>query len=91
VLHPEHLAGRISVEQGEAVKVAEEKYRLGQRFNRWTLLEKLPVRKRNTIWKVICDCGAIQVTAANNIYAGKSKMCRSCGAKNRWKNHPEGK
>lgn len=64
--------------------MAEEKYNVGDKFNSWTLLSKLPTKKRNTYWLVMCNCGARKKVSANNVYTGKSKMCRSCGAKKRW-------
>lgn len=64
--------------------MAEEKYKVGDKFNSWTLVEKLPVHKKNSMWKVVCDCGTEKTTSAGNIYSGTSKSCRRCGAKKRW-------
>lgn len=64
--------------------MAEEKYKVGDRFGKWTLIEKLPMVKKNSQWKVRCDCGVERSLAAGNIYSGRSKSCRSCGAKKRW-------
>jgi hypothetical protein len=63
----------------------KEKYKVGDRFGRWTLLEKLPkkTRNHNIKWKVICDCGLIKVTYAGNLVTGKSKGCSSCAARER--------
>ena len=64
--------------------MAEEKYRVGQRFNSWTLKKKLSAYNHNTMWLVICDCGMeVEINAAN-IYTGKSRSCGSCAAKKRW-------
>lgn len=66
--------------------MAQEKYKVGDRFGNWTLLEKLPVRKLgNSRWKCRCECGVIKEVDAGNVYTGKSKMCGSCGAKKRWR------
>lgn len=67
--------------------MAEEKYKVGDRFNSWTLLKKLPKKNTSAMWRVICDCGAIRETYAGNITLGRSKSCGPCSAKAREENY----
>jgi len=59
-------------------------HQVGDRFGRWTLLERLPARGTNRRWLCMCDCERVVEVAASNLVAGKSTQCRSCGAKARW-------
>lgn len=63
--------------------MAAEKYKVGDRFGNWTLIEKLPRTKAGTRWRVMCDCTLVKEVHAANVYTGKSKMCPSCASKAR--------
>lgn len=53
---------------------------VGQRFGRWTVLEKLETRIGNQVrWMVQCDCGNVSVAPTVNLRSGSSTQCRSCG------------
>ena len=49
----------------------------GQRFGRWTVIEKLPEKFNDgTIkWKAQCDCGTIREVRAKDLRYGKSVSC----------------
>lgn len=61
----------------------KEVYRVGQRFNHWVLLRKLPAVNRNRKWLCMCDCGGQKVLDLGNVVSGKSRQCASCAAKRR--------
>lgn len=60
-----------------------EMYRVGQRFNCWTLLRKMQTVNRNRRWLCACDCGDQLVVYAGNVISGKSRQCHSCGVRKR--------
>lgn len=47
----------------------------GQRFGRWTVIERAASRKGKTAWKCICDCGTVSVVIGYNLTSGHSKSC----------------
>lgn len=50
----------------------------GQRFGRWTLLERAPTRRavsNHTRWWCICDCGTRRALRATILYRGRSQSC----------------
>lgn len=57
----------------------------GQRFGKWTVIERAPnVKYRGVItvmWKCRCDCGAVTNVQRGNLMGGKSTQCKSCGAR----------
>jgi hypothetical protein len=65
--------------------MADERYRVGDRFGSWTLLKKLPPVNYTRRWQCVCDCGVVKVVTASNLTTGKSKRCGSCGAREREK------
>ena len=55
-----------------------EIYKIGDRFNDWTLLERLPPNRTSRRWRCRCACGTVQVVYAQNVTSGRSKGCRGC-------------
>lgn len=53
----------------------------GQKFGRWFVVERaekpahLSQTRRESYWKVICDCGAERVVTASRLVGGRSKSC----------------
>lgn len=48
----------------------------GKRFGKLIVLEDSGERKRrNIVWKCICDCGNITMVKADNLKTGKTKSC----------------
>lgn len=54
----------------------------GQRFDRWTAVECVREsyrdrdgRKFNTLWRCICDCGAVSEVPVNALRSGTSRSC----------------
>lgn len=47
----------------------------GQRFGRWTVLERAPSSDRFAYWLCRCDCGNIRVVRGVRIRLGRSRSC----------------
>lgn len=47
----------------------------GQRYSRWTVMERGPNLGRRVRWKCRCDCGKTELVAATNLTSGKSRSC----------------
>ena len=47
----------------------------GQRFGRWTVLNKAPSKNRAVYWNCQCDCGTIRAVKAASLRTGKSTSC----------------
>jgi len=49
----------------------------GQRFGRWLVVEKAdqPDKDGQSIWKCLCDCGAVGLIRGNPLRKGKSQSC----------------
>lgn len=47
----------------------------GERFGRWTVVERAPSTSRNAKWVCRCDCGRIKTVAAATLRSGVSKSC----------------
>lgn len=47
----------------------------GQRFGRWTVIEKAESKNRAVYWKCICDCGTVKDVKAASLRNGDSKSC----------------
>ncbi len=48
----------------------------GQRFGRWTVGTKAPVRPgEGAFWHCVCDCGVARTVSAHNILSGTSQSC----------------
>lgn len=49
---------------------------IGDKFNRWTIIDECALRKRGQImWRCQCDCGTIKEVAGSTIKNGRSKSC----------------
>ena len=57
---------------------------VGQRFHRWTVLERTEERAGNggIYWKVKCDCGQESKVYTQSLTSGKSKSCGCYGRDN---------
>lgn len=54
--------------------------KLGQRFNRLTVVEAAPTRtspkgKKNKFWKCLCDCGGVSEASTHSLRSGHKKSC----------------
>lgn len=47
----------------------------GQKFGRWTVLEKAPSKNKAVYWICQCECGEIKEVKAASLRSGKSKSC----------------
>lgn len=47
----------------------------GQRFGRWTVLERAPNRNRTVYWLCQCDCGTIKEVKGQCLREGESTSC----------------
>ena len=51
----------------------------GQRFGRWTVLNRAGSSRRgrtvSSLWYCQCDCGQVQIVRGDNLRAGKSRSC----------------
>jgi hypothetical protein len=64
--------------------MSNPEYRVGQRFNHWTLLAKLGNHGTGrNMWRVVCDCGTVEERQSQTITGGESKSCGSCGQRRR--------
>jgi len=54
--------------------MAKFKYKAGDRFNRWTLLNY----NGNRQWLAKCDCGLEQLCYIEHLTSGKSTQCKAC-------------
>lgn len=50
----------------------------GQRFGKWTVINRALNRKHISYWICQCDCGNIHEVQGNNLKSNKSKQCQSC-------------
>jgi len=48
---------------------------IGEKFNRWTVLEQAPSRHNKKYWKCQCECGTIREVCGTDLRNGKSKSC----------------
>lgn len=48
----------------------------GQKFGRLTVIERAENKKKNVMWKCICDCGGEKIVRADTLKRG---ICKSCG------------
>lgn len=48
---------------------------LEQRFGRLRVVAKEPSKRNQTMWRCLCDCGAVTVVAANPLVSGRTKSC----------------
>lgn len=47
----------------------------GQRFGRWTVLNKAPSKNRMVYWNCQCDCGTIKTVKGASLRNGESQSC----------------
>lgn len=47
----------------------------GQRFGRWTVIERAPNKGKRTFWHCKCDCGNEKDVPSNALRYGESKSC----------------
>lgn len=48
----------------------------GQKFGRWTAIEKVKKDKRNNwIWRCVCECGTERLLTVHTLISGGSKSC----------------
>ena len=47
----------------------------GQKFGRWTVLDKDNPKKSSTMWKCICDCGSAKSVNGKSLRRGLSTSC----------------
>ena len=47
----------------------------GQRFGRWTVLNKAPSRNKAVYWLCQCDCGTIKEVKGASLTSGRSSSC----------------
>jgi hypothetical protein len=47
----------------------------GQKFNRWTVIERVHVYDRRTFWLCKCDCGVERPVEGKHVRYGTSKSC----------------
>lgn len=56
----------------------------GDKFGDWTVIDNTPVSKWGHIYiKVQCKCGKIEEKCLSDLVAGRTKSCKSCGARRR--------
>jgi hypothetical protein len=53
----------------------EPDLKIGEKFNRWTILKKAPSRKYRSVYLCQCECGVEKEIYAYNLKFGKSKSC----------------
>lgn len=47
----------------------------GQKFNRFTVIERGENKNRKVYWTCVCDCGKIREVESNHLTSGHSKSC----------------
>jgi hypothetical protein len=47
----------------------------GRRFGRLIVLEDAPKRRRDTMWRCICDCGRETITTTSRLGRGETRSC----------------
>ena len=57
----------------------------GERFGRWTVIERSANLNGRTMWRCICKCGNIREVSASNLTSGHSKSCGCIREENRHK------
>jgi hypothetical protein len=53
----------------------------GQRFRRWTVLEKADTGHKTARWQCVCDCGVQAIVSGTDLRRGTSTQCRSCASR----------
>lgn len=47
----------------------------GQRFHRWLVIDRNPMKATNAIWNCRCDCGTVRTLRGNQLKCSKSCGC----------------
>ena len=55
---------------------------IGMKFGKWTVLKRLPNRKRALLWECQCECGNIVAVHGTSLKSGTSRGCIECRDKN---------
>ena len=55
----------------------------GQRFGRLTVLQRVKISSRNSLWECKCDCGTIKTITGHCLTAGITKSCGCLQEENR--------
>ena len=68
---------------------------VGQKFGRWTVIQRAKSGKRNIKWECRCDCGALKSVYSSGLKAGTSQSCgclaREIAVQRRGPDHPRWK
>lgn len=84
IVDPNKLHNGKSKSCGCAKTNAYEKYKnyIGQKINKWTVINLVPPNDKNKVWfaKCICECGTEKNINIYNLINGSSKDC-GCGRK----------
>ena len=62
----------------------------GQKFGRWTVLERAPSKGKTSYWKCQCECGTIKDVRSQSLREGRSQSC-GCYKKDFWTKDITGK
>lgn len=67
---------KITIKLDEGYILGNFKDLSGQRFGRWTVLERdYEIKKKNIYWKCKCDCGTLRSVAGTSLRGGISISC----------------
>lgn len=55
----------------------------GQKFGKWTVIDRAPNRKRLTLWNCQCDCGEVDEVYTHSLKSGRSIRCQKCLGKSK--------
>ena len=66
---------RISSGRTKSCGCLREKNLLGQQFGYWLVVEKIPGKKRQSLWKVKCICGNVCAVTGSSLSEGRSSSC----------------
>lgn len=50
----------------------------GERFGKWSVIERAPNKGKAVMWRCRCDCGAEKIVHGTSLKSGTSTMCRHC-------------
>lgn len=55
----------------------------GQKFGKWTVLERFPSEKKTAHWRVQCECGNESVITGTSLRHGSTTQCKECSYSSR--------
>lgn len=61
--------------QAEGIDVSRAIDLTGQRFGRWAVIKRAPLKNRKPYWECQCDCGRVKAVYAHSLRTGISKSC----------------